>query len=560
MTDRTTLSAWRRGVKVPETPASLKVLDIIEHRYRLEAGYLRSRLSRRRALRGLLPPEVPHAQSRRLAWHLPDDFDERSAREQEEILAWVHSTILSGGTAYHRYHSTVSKHRFALRFDGSGPLELAAPEHLRAEMDALLRFKSATLTDIGYQRSGVWGAETASQRGEHLALLFGALAAMPDDEVSGLGVPREHLTFGLLVLPSVWDWYVQWRERRRGFFTGWEREMLLLGAAFSRNQTGWVRQSPWLAERLCPIPGIVTQQDIDRMRGDWDGACDQVHRHALARSKEIERVARIHRDPFEPILPILEAASPVGEYRRITEEILNRMPDEKSYPRAAAEAVRSFLMLRLGLHLGVRQKNLRQLLLCRRGSPVTPERELENRRCGELRWSDREGGWEVFIPCVAFKNSGSAYFSKRPFRLLLPDLGGLYGWIDAYVGRHRSALLNGSRDPGTFFVKTVKVSSRDASYNQNTFYDAWRQVIQRYGIFNPYTGKGAIHGLLPHGPHSVRDVLATHVLKQTGSYEQASYAIQDTPATVADHYGRFLPQDKAALAAQVLNRVWEEAA
>ena len=57
----------------------------------------------------------------------------------------------------------------------------------------------------------------------------------------------------------------------------------------------------------------------------------------------------------------------------------------------------------------------------------------------------------------------------------------------------------------------------------------------------------------------MRDVLATHVLKQTGSYEQASYAIQDTPATVADHYGRFLPQDKAALAAQVLNRVWEAA-
>ena len=129
-------------------------------------------------------------------------------------------------------------------------------------MDALLRFKSATLTDIGYQRSGVWGAETASQREEHLALLFGALAALPDDEVSGLGVPREALTFGLLVLPSVWDWYVQWRERRRGFFTGWESEMLLLGAAFSRSQTGWLRQSPCLAERLRPIPGIVAQEDL----------------------------------------------------------------------------------------------------------------------------------------------------------------------------------------------------------------------------------------------------------------------------------------------------------
>lgn len=175
LTDRTTLAAWRRGLKVPQTPAGLKVLDIIEHRYQLEAGYLRSRLQRRRALSGLVPPEVQHAESRRLAWHLPDDFDERSAQEREEILTWVRSTIPSGGTAYHRYHSMVSKHRFALRFDGSGPDELAAPALLRAEMDALLRFKSATLTDIGYQRSGVWGAGTAAQREEHLALLFGAL-------------------------------------------------------------------------------------------------------------------------------------------------------------------------------------------------------------------------------------------------------------------------------------------------------------------------------------------------------------------------------------------------
>jgi hypothetical protein len=30
---------------------------------------------------------------------------------------------------------------------------------------------------------------------------------------------------------------------------------------------------------------------------------------------------------------------------------------------------------------------------------------------------------------------------------------------------------------------------------------------------------------LPHGPN----ILATHIVKQTGFYEQASYAIQDTP-------------------------------
>jgi len=33
-------------------------------------------------------------------------------------------------------------------------------------------------------------------------------------------------------------------------------------------------------------------------------------------------------------------------------------------------------------------------------------------------------------------------------------------------------LLNGSRDPGAFFVKTLKTSSRDAAYNQHTSYSA----------------------------------------------------------------------------------------
>lgn len=71
--------------------------------------------------------------------------------------------------------------------------------------------------------------------------------------------------------------------------------------------------------------------------------------------------------------------------------------------------------------------------------------------------------------------------------------------------------------------------------------------------------RGAIEGLLPHGPLNVRDVLATHILKRTGSYEEASYAFQDTPDMVAQHYGRFLPQDKSEIAVRILDQVWEAA-
>lgn len=54
-------------------------------------------------------------------------------------------------------------------------------------------------------------------------------------------------------------------------------------------------------------------------------------------------------------------------------------------------------------------------------------------------------------------------------------------------------------------------------------------------------------------------VPATHIPKLARSSEQETYAIQDTPELVLQHYGRFLPQDNAVLAAGILNQVREAA-
>ena len=584
--DMSTFKVWRHGLKAPRGAASFRILTALERRWRLPAGYFRAKLvhpGRMISDETILP--LPVAERRRIGWHLPDDFAQLPLAKRREIVTWVQEVIVSGATSYRRYHAEALRQRFALQFsvlDGpapiqpleptgsldqrladSGAIELdrplgaaRAPAHLDDEASDFFDFKTATLSSRGRRRNGVWNAETADQKMDHLGLMFGALAASPTGDIRGYGAPLHALSFGLLVFPAVWDWYLTWRERRRGFYTQWETEMLTVAAAISRRETGWLRQTPQLAGRLRPIQGLVSAADVQAATDDWDGLCDVQHSHVLMRAKEIARVARVHRDPFEPVLAILEAESPVGEYRKITEEILRRRPDAKRHPMAAAEATRAFLMLRLGLHLGLRQKNLRELLVRRRGQSPTPERQLEALKRGELRWSSRDDGWEVLIPAAAFKNSASNYFRKNPFRLILPDLGGLYRELDAYIDIHRAVLLRAAPDPGVLFVKTIKAKSLSAAYNRTTFYEAWRTAIQRYGIYNPYTGQGAIEGLLPHGPHNARDVLATHILKQTGSYEQASYAIQDTPDTIAEHYGRFLPQDKAALAAQVLNQVW----
>lgn len=588
--DHKTFVTWLQGTKAPRSVLSFEFLRRIERRYRLPEGYFKARLAHpTRAASGHRPTDITPSQLRRIAWHLPDDFDRRPHQEREQILQWVQDNIISGGTDYRRFQALALRNRYGVRFPGvleggSGPINalvrdrqaleldpddddldgatnvaVDAPPRLWTEMSELLRFKTATLTTFGFQRIGVWGEETAGQKVEHFGLLFGALAAPKRSAVRGLGIPLEALTFAMLVFPSVWDWYLTWREKRRGFYTAWEVDMLRIALALTRAETGWLRQRPDLTAHLQVIPGMVSDVQVAAARADWDAACDVCQKHCAGRVKEIQRVAKVHRDPFEAIMPILEADSPVGEYRKITEEIVKTLPDERRYPVAAAEATRSFLIIRFGLHTGLRQKNLRQLLLCPKERPPTSERQLEDMKVGELRWSERDKGWEVFIPSVAFKNANSSYFGDKPFRLVLPDIGDLYRHIDAYVGRHRARLLKGADDPGTFFVKTMKENSVTAAYDQNTFFEAWRLIIQRYGIYNPYTGRGVIKGLLPHGPHNVRDVLATHILKKTGSYEQASYAIQDTPDIVAKHYGRFLPQDKAALAARILNQVWDAA-
>ncbi len=572
--DQTTLMSWVRGTKAPRSVVSLEILRRIERRYRLPEGYFNGKTSHAaQAPTGHDFESFSPSERKRLAWHLPDDFNARSRTERIEILDWVRTRIISGSTEYRRYQAAAANQRFAVRFTcTSGPRKkrprelspnesgiIHAPTALDNEMTELMRFKTSTFAAFGMQRNGVWGDETADQKVEHFGLWFGAFAAPEQSEVQGFGVDPARLTFAMMIFPQVWDWYLQWRERRRGFYTRWETDLLSIVTALTREETGWLRQTPRIADSLVEIERLISQTDIDEARNDWDAACDRMHRHAKRRIKEINRVARVHRDPFEPILPILEAPSPVAEYRKITEEILRRMPDERRYPRATAEAVRSFLLLRIGLHTGLRQKNLRELLLCKRDALPTSERRLEDMRRGEIRWSTKERGWEILIPSVAFKNATSSFFGAKPFRLILPDLGGLYEKIESYIDRHRKRLIGPAADTGTFFVKTAKTTSANAAYDQHTFYEAWRLITQRYGVYNPWTGRGVIEGLLPHGPHNVRDVLATHILKQTGSYEQASYAIQDTPEMVTRHYGRFLPQDKAEIAARILNQVWEAA-
>ena len=75
------------------------------------------------------------------------------------------------------------------------------------------------------------------------------------------------------------------------------------------------------------------------------------------------------------------------------------------------------------------------------------------------------------------------------------------------------------------------------------FGSAFTDVIRRYGVYNPYTGTGAIIGLGVHRPQSVRHVVATHLSKVV-DYDAAAARLFDTQRRVMETYADYQAVEK----------------
>jgi hypothetical protein len=573
------LSEWRSGKARPVHRKSHQVLRRIEHLYGLPEQMFANLLAEARSPLERLIRGTNPSQQTALRWHIPYDFDRRSLAEQEKIVGWAKENILPCTTDYGRYQSKASQSWYSIVFpslareysgrrakgvkvssalvmDRSGTYGTAeAPVRLAREMESLLSFRTMSLPQGGLLRAGRWRASTANYQVRRYGEVFGSLASAPFSSAAGRGVPLLQLTFALLVFPQVWDWHLQWRERRRGFLTAMERSLMYEVKSSTRNPTGWLRQNPQLSRRITPIEGLLNAREIAVVAKDWEGACDRMFNYASSQAQELHRTLKMHRDPFAAILPCLEADKPLVEYKKVGDEILRLLP-QMATPQQRASTLRNYVMFRLGLHLGLRQRNLRELLLCPKGGQHSSAHKLDHIERGEMQWRGEAQKWVVTVPASAFKNRTSSFFGGRAWELELPDLEGLYDHIQEYLSYARPLLLHGASDPQTVLVRKIGRAEAGPEFDIQGFYAAWKRMIQIFGIYNPFTKRGAIKGLLPHGPHCTRDILATHVLKETCSYELAAFAIQDNADSVKRHYGRFLPKEKAAKAAEILNRAW----
>lgn len=586
-----TIGRWLRGESYVSWPKARAFSQQLERRYDLKAGVLVDAARRwslaqqgsRITTKGFAADHELNLPAALLNWHLPEDFAFRSDTERDVIARWL-KDVFETPTSKHRDLI----HRLADREKGFdlwtaadiGPVQRTnglpfsdapdtrrqrrkrpkerplAPPRLQGEWDAVLRFKTGALTPLGYERLTSWTRETASGQSNAFGLLFAFIAAKPNRKHRGLAVGGSRLSLALLIHPRVMEAYLSERMRHRGFANLSDVHLLMTVAALFRARTGWMAQTPSLASRLSPIADLVSSEEIDAVQADWAGACEAFVRYAETRSRDLRRFVSSTRDPLDAVTALLVHPRPLSLYRRIPQEVLRWAPDEREDPFGAALACQAALVVRLAMQTGFRQRCLRQLLVAPKGRRPRSLEQLTQLRRGELQWDTRRGHWHAVVPRTGFKNAASPVFANGAYIAPLPDPGPLNDLIEAFLGRHRKVLIGRRGDPGTLFVNPVEWAA--AEFTDAVFYQYYRAIIAQYGVYNPFTGRGAVPGIKPHGSHCVRALVATHVLGRTGSFDDAAYAIQDTVGVTRRYYARFVSVERAAIVSDVLESVWRE--
>jgi len=532
-TDPTLLRLWEAGQRLP-APASRPTVLAIARALGVDPQSLLQKLPNTPHQAKSFDTGLPRSRQRRVAKHLPDSFDTLKLAKRDEILLWVGANIIStpkevldDGSISRAIPHDCSI--FALGRNPNSRLELC-PAKFLDELDAIAAFKTSDFQPTGKRRNKTWDKVSQEHADYNIRSFFGALRQD--------GFPLEAVSMSAILAPEVINRFISWRYRRRGGYTRTIVRVLEIFDSLLHPDFGFIAQTPYFGRPLQEIDGFINKEDVERVQ-NWSEACCFAREHIQERIKAVTVKMQQGRDPFEALLPVVNAENPRDVYYKIIPEIRARMPDGTSDVRRA-EALRALMLIRLGLVMPLRQKNMRQMLLCPPGQKPRRFKDLARLGRGELVFTENQG-WIVRITREAFKNRESEAL-ERELELPIPDIDGLYDEIAAYI-QARETLLNGAPDPGTFFVKTMQSRAEDAEYGMVGFYNAYRAMIETYGIYNPYTGRGAIVDLKPHGPHAFRHVMATSLVKKTGGYSAAAAFLLDTEETVRKAYARFRPTE-----------------
>lgn len=291
--------------------------------------------------------------------------------------------------------------------------------------------------------------------------------------------------------------YVRWKvQRAGGAFNGGTERFLKFAKSLCNPKTGYLTQT-WM--RFRDVTTDSQELWLQRCKASFEMLQDEC--------RERSRTQVTSRDSFEPILHLLELDNPL----EAVADMVIRMTACKPASGGVAEAVwaRDILMVKLLMSNPIRDKNLRQLTFREDGT-------------GQLRRA-ADGSWYIFIVSRELKNrdgAGKLDYNKPVHRDMWSD-------IEIYLRDYRPMLLK--KDTHAVFL-----SARSGGpLGEKTLRRRFAYLTKRF-----------LHRCPGVGPHSMRHLVATSILKQCpGDWHVAAETLHDEVETVREHYARFVKRD-----------------
>jgi hypothetical protein len=401
------------------------------------------------------------------------------------------------------------------------------PPHVLEQFALFRKLSSLSETDVTSQilplraRSD-GGANMEEER-------FRTVMQFLSDDPNGPHCQVGDMTIAVFLFPAVIQATVGAKQKRLETITGEKYltsddvRFFTIGEQLVESPSGLLFQQPHLASQLRPIPGYVSQQQIEAASADWAGACARAAaRYGNLRLSFESRVVNVV-DRQHPVNALLDHPDPLYAF-----EVLNE--------RLAAAFQMFDPSCEYWLTMGTNCVLGRILSDCGFRSHTMVALDIDDLR-------ETAEGWKVEASRFKFKNPDGPYFRLgqkrfRDFRRTLCRDNGIDDIIETYLSKIRPRLLGGFSDPVLFPTRNRQNSTHFPRFSRDSLRDRIHDMTDDYLSEDG----GGIPGVMPFSTHHFRDVLCTGVLKRTDDEQQAADAICDSVDVIRQHYSRRDPK------------------
>ena len=527
-------------VGVKPTRSQEPIVKALENALNLRAGTLTSRMAATESnlfVDRVAPADRPGAFRHKQLWDLvrpllPANFASLDRCEQEDIAQSFHEEYM-GSNDYRERLRSYHKDRYRMA---------SIPPRLAREWDEYTSAKTSLIPGSPGQRP--WRTSSVDVAWSFFHQYFSVIC-LPKTKL-GLEIAVDDLSLIHLAVPELQKQFLTWLLDRHpeglssvfsslaGVISGFvSPTQVRAGHPFRRKgRLGYLHGIKPSLRSITPIPGILTQDEIDSWQDDasWVDFLTSGYDHIWALNASMKHDYSPNRDSFDPILPILKMDRPLDALIDMLERMYKALPPKGiSSSFARAVALRRYVSLLILVRSGLRRGNVANLTYNERGT-------------GKFRRGSDT--WSIVIPASEFKNAHGPHFSEGRGRKVYFNFE-MYeedtDILDEYVFVSRNFLLENNEPTDALLL--TRVGGR---INGNTLYDDMEASTFRFMVYHSYTGVG-IPGVQTFGPHAIRHILATHVLKITGNPQKAAWAIHDSLEVVMKNYVRFTAEDKTKI-------------